>query len=90
MRVYQGAKTDYVGQTHGDDGQRPLTLHPLEVCKSRPGEVVFKDGDGFRNRDEAPDRDYYDTIVEARSVKARFRSETARQSIVPISNEKDA
>ena len=79
--VDQGAKTDYVGQTHGNNGQRPLTLHPLEVCESRPGEVVFKNGDGFRNRDEAPDRDYDDAIVEARSVNARFRSETARHSL---------
>lgn len=69
MRVDQCAKVEYVGQTHGGDRQRPFALHPLKICDGGPSEVVFEGRDGFGNRDEAPNGDYYDAVVEARSVR---------------------
>ena len=90
MRVDQCAKTEYVGQANGNDRQRPFALHPLEVCEGRPREIVFEDGDGFRYRDEAPDRDYYDAVVQAPSVQTnRFSAVDVSETSVPISDEKD-
>lgn len=68
MRANSVAQIEDIGQTHGDDRQRPFALHPFKICDCGPSEVGFEGGTGFGKGDEAPDGDYYNAVACKRLV----------------------